>query len=80
MEPKIEHSDIVVIRREQDWWICDKKVVAVRTHEGLTLKKLIIDHVKNSSCLVPFNPKYDILFTDEECQLIGSLIFLIRQC
>jgi SOS-response transcriptional repressor LexA len=80
MEPKIEHSDIVVIKKEEDWWICDNKVIAVRTHEGLTLKKLVIDHVKNSLGLVPFNPKYNTMFTDEDCQLIGYLIFLIRQC
>jgi SOS-response transcriptional repressor LexA len=80
MEPKIEHSDIVVIRREQDWWLCDNKVIAVRTPDGLTLKKLVVDFVNNSACLIPFNPKYKIMFMEEECQIIGYLIFLIRQC
>jgi len=78
MEPKIEHSDLVVIRREDDYFKCQNKVVAVKTSEGLTLKKLVIDFEKDSACLVPFNQKYPILFFDNECEVVGYLILIIR--
>jgi len=80
MEPKIEHSDLVVIKREDDWWLCHEKIVAVRTADGLTLKKLVVDFVKNSACLFPINPKYQPIFLDEDCQICGSLIYIIRKC
>jgi SOS-response transcriptional repressor LexA len=80
MEPKIEHSDLVVIKREQDLWSCNNKIVAVRTADGLTLKKLVLDINKNTACLVPFNPNYPIIIFDEDCSLCGYLKLLVRQC
>ena len=71
MEPKIEHSDLVVVKREDDYWMCHNKVVAIKTPDGLTLKKLVIDFEKNSACLVPFNQKYPVDFLDEDSKVLG---------
>jgi SOS-response transcriptional repressor LexA len=80
MEPKIEHSDLVVIKRDNDIWGCNNKVVAVRTSEGLTLKKLEFDHNKKTALLIPYNQNFPVLIFDEECSLCGYLILLVRQC
>jgi SOS-response transcriptional repressor LexA len=79
MEPEIKHSDLAVILRETDLWMCHDKVVAVRTPEGLTLKKLMVDFLKNSGCLIPFNSKYPVLFVSEDCSILGYLVYIIRK-
>jgi SOS-response transcriptional repressor LexA len=80
MEPKIEHSDLVVIKRTNDWMGCNYKVVAARTDDGITLKKLKIDHEKGTAFLIPFNPDFDIIPVDEDTEICGYLILLVRQC
>jgi len=80
MEPKIEHSDIVVIRKDVDWQSCHNKVVAVRTSDGLTLKKLVLDEVKRTAVLMPYNPKYSAIVLDEDSKICGQLVFIVRQC
>jgi len=79
MEPQIEHNDFVVIRQESDWWMCHNKIVAVRMHDGVTLKKLIVDFGKKTACLMPLNNKYEAIFVDEDCELCGQLVFSVRQ-
>jgi SOS-response transcriptional repressor LexA len=80
MEPSIEHSDLVVIKRTDDWMSCNHKVVAARTSDGLTLKKLVYDPLKNSACLIAFNSKYKPIFLNEDSVICGYMILLVRQC
>jgi len=80
MEPKIEHSDIVVLRRESDPYECHDKVVAVKTPEGMFLKKHAIDVVKGSSCLTHFNSKYPTEFLEEDWDLLGHIVLIVRHC
>jgi SOS-response transcriptional repressor LexA len=79
MEPKIEHSDFVVIKRCNDIWSCNNKVVAVRTADGLTLKRLDVNHEKQTAYLWPNNSKYEAIVFDEDCTLCGYLILQIRK-
>ena len=78
MMPDIEHSDLVVIRRETDWMHCNNKIVAVRNSDGLTLKKLMHDERKGTALLLPSNKRYLPIMVDDSCQLCGYLIYLMR--
>jgi len=78
MAPYIEHSDLVVIRIETDWRTCNDKIVAVKTPEGNTLKKLHYDEKKKVAYLLPLNPKYQQIMLDADCTLNGYLLLLIR--
>ena len=78
MNPDIEHSDLVVLRRETDWMNCNNKIVAVRNSDGLTLKKLVHDERKRSALLIASNKKYLPIMVDDSCELCGYLILLIR--
>jgi SOS-response transcriptional repressor LexA len=80
MEPKIEHSDLVVIKRSNDWAGCNYKVVAARVDGGITLKKLQMDPEKRTAYLIPFNPAYPFIPIDEDVELCGYLILLVRHC
>ena len=76
MSPDIEHSDLVVIRKESSWDACNNKIVAVRTDDGLTLKKLA--YGRGFATLIPSNKNYPLIIADENCHLCGYLIYLVR--
>ena len=78
MMPDIEHEDLVIIKKELDWQVCRNKIVAVRTDDGITLKKLVIDERKRSAMLVASNKNYDPIIVDEFCYLCGYLLLLVR--
>ena len=78
MSPDIEHSDLVVIRRETDWNVCNNRIVAVRNSDGLTLKKLVFDERHGTATLIPSNRKYKPIVADDTCILCGYLILLVR--
>ena len=78
MLPDLEHSDLVVIRRETNWLNCKNKIVAIRNQDGLTLKKLVYDERNKSALLIPSNKKYYPIMFDESCTLCGYLVFLMR--
>jgi SOS-response transcriptional repressor LexA len=78
MSPDIEHSDLVVIRQEHNWDVCNNRIVAVRNDDGLTLKKLVLDPIKKSATLIPSNRRYPVLFLDDSSYLCGYLVLLIR--
>ena len=78
MSPDIEHSDLVVIRRELDWNVCNNRIVAVRTSDGLTLKKLAYDERKRTAMLIASNKRFSPIVADKSCVLCGYLILLIR--
>ncbi len=49
MKPRINHGDIVVIHQRSDWDNLDRCVCAVRTSDGITLKKVQYDPIKGRS-------------------------------
>jgi SOS-response transcriptional repressor LexA len=82
MEPSINNGDIVVIQRRNDWYNLSGKICAVRTRDGITLKKVQFDEVKKQIFLVPINNNFDIMaFSEEELegvQIVGSMVMQFR--
>jgi SOS-response transcriptional repressor LexA len=64
MEPEVMHNDIVVIPRKQDWSNTDGVVRAVRSNDGITLKRIQFNHQGQQMLLHPFNANgSSILYT-----------------
>jgi SOS-response transcriptional repressor LexA len=78
MQPEIEHSDLVIIKKETNWQNCNNKIVAVNTTNGLTLTKLIYEKKNNTSMFVPLNQKYPPIVASDSCKLYGYLVHLMR--
>jgi len=82
MEPRINHGDIVVIHQRSDWDNLDRKVCAVRTADGITLKKVQFSPEKRQVILKPYNPDYETLVLDEtewnRFQIIGEMAMQFR--
>jgi SOS-response transcriptional repressor LexA len=82
MEPVIQHQDIVVIKSNQRWEDADEKIAVVRTDDGLTIKKVQIDHHRQQIILQPFNIDYPVLVLDSDWNygafLIGTIALQLR--
>ena len=82
MEPVIQHQDIVVIKSDQSWENADGKIAVVRTDDGLTIKKVQIDHHRQQIVLQPFNIDYPVLVLDSDWNygafLIGTIALQLR--
>jgi len=82
MEPVIQHQDIVVIKSNQNWEDADDKIAVVRTDDGLTIKKVQIDHNRQQIILQPFNMDYPVLVLDSDWNygafLIGTIALQLR--
>jgi SOS-response transcriptional repressor LexA len=82
MEPVIQHQDIVVIKSDQSWEDADEKIAVVRTDDGLTIKKVQIDHHRQQIILQPFNIDYPVLVLDSDWNygafLIGTIALQLR--
>lgn len=82
MQPIIQHADIVVIRSTPFWEEGANKVCAVRTDEGITLKKVIIDHRMERIILQPFNMDFSVLIIDSDqtsdASLVGTMALQLR--
>ncbi len=82
MEPVIQHQDIVVIKSNQSWEDVDEKIAVVRTEDGLTIKKVQIDHHRQQIILQPFNIDYPVLVLDSDWNygafLIGTIALQLR--
>lgn len=82
MEPVIQHQDIVVIKSNQSWEDADDKIAVVRTDDGLTIKKVQIDHYRQQIILQPFNIDYPVLVLDSDWNygafLIGTIALQLR--
>ena len=82
MEPVIQHQDIVVIKSDQSWENADGKIAVVRTDDGLTIKKVQIDHNRQQIVLQPFNIDYPVLVLDSDWNygafLIGTIALQLR--
>ena len=82
MEPVLQHQDIVVIKSNQSWEDADEKIAVVRTDDGLTIKKVQIDHHRQQIILQPFNIDYPVLVLDSDWNygafLIGTIALQLR--
>jgi SOS-response transcriptional repressor LexA len=82
MEPIISHADIVVIKSNPSWELANNQVAAVRTNDGVTLKKVQIDHNRQQIILQPFNLDFPVLILDSDwnhdASLIGTIALQLR--
>lgn len=82
MEPNISHGDIIVIRHEVDWRGVEGKVCAVRNDDGVTLKKVVVDHSSYQVILQPFNLDFTPLILDPKknytIALVGPMVLQFR--
>jgi len=82
MEPTIFHGDIVVIHKRDDWFNLTGKVIAIRTADGITLKKVQYDEKRRQIFLLPFNMNFDIIVLSEEelinVNIIGEMAMQFR--
>jgi SOS-response transcriptional repressor LexA len=82
MEPLIQHADIVVIKANPIWELANNQVAAVRTNDGVTLKKVQIDHNREQVILQPFNLDFPVLILDSDwnsdASLIGTIALQLR--
>lgn len=81
MEPYIMSGDIVVC--SQDWREVDTngKIMAFRTWEGITIKRLVVDYKNKTTWLMPMNHEFSpIPFNEdsEDLTMIGILDIAIR--
>lgn len=82
MAPLVLPGDLVIC--SQDWRNIDinGKIMAFRTPDGITLKKLIDDHRHKTTLLVPLNSGYEptiYVEDDPDIQMIGILDMCIRK-
>lgn len=82
MEPIIQHADLVIIKANPIWELADNQVAAVRTSDGVTLKKIQIDHQREQVILQPFNLDFPVLVLDSDwnsdASLIGTIALQLR--
>ena len=82
LEPVIQHQDIVVIKSNQSWEDADEKIAVVRTDDGLTIKKVQIDHRRQQIILQPYTIDYPVLVLDSDWNygafLIGTIALQLR--
>lgn len=81
MEPHILNGDVVICSQDWQGIDTDGKIMAFRTWEGITLKKLVEDHKNRVTWLMPINHEFTpVPYTEdsEEITMIGILDIAIR--
>ena len=82
MAPEIHHEDIVFIYKNENWIELNNKIVAVRIHGEVTLKKLSIDNRKREIALIALNKMFEDINIGfemmESTTLVGELKAIIR--
>ena len=78
MTPEVKHQDHVIICNKFHTERLDNKIIAVRTLDGITLKKLILDQNKQQSYLFPINSAYKPLLCTDDDKILGYLKLIIR--
>ena len=70
------------MRPEYDWQAVEGKVCAVRTEDGVTLKKVVFEPKKKRVILQPFNLEFTPLILDSESDsstaLVGPMVLQFR--
>ncbi|GAB1366878.1 hypothetical protein MASR1M36_17490 [Candidatus Cloacimonadaceae bacterium] len=78
----IQQQDIVVNKSDQSWEDANDKIAIVRTDDGLTIKKVQIDHQRQQIILQPFNIDYPVLVLNSDWNygafLIGTIALQLR--
>ena len=74
MAPEILHEDIVFINKNENWIELNNKIVAVRIHGEMTLKKLAIDNAKREIIFKPLNKKFSDIVINYELMKAISLV------
>lgn len=82
MAPYILNNDYAVVT--QAWHDLDinERICAVRTIDGLTLKRFMMERKKRCMALIPLNPLYPIMQYDEhspDYTVIGLLVVVVRK-
>jgi phage repressor protein C with HTH and peptisase S24 domain len=82
MEPIIQHADIVIIKANPIWELANNQIAAIRTSDGVTLKKVQIDHHREQVILQPFNLDFPVLILhsdwNSDASLIGTIVLQLR--
>ena len=78
MTPEINHLDHVLICNKFYTDKLDGRIIAAKTPDGITLKKLLLDHKNKQSYLFPINSVYKPVICDENHTVIGYLKLIIR--
>ena len=81
MEPHVLNGDLVVCTRDWRGVELQGKIMAFRTQEGITLKKLMLDDKNRVTWLMPINHEFaPMAWTEEDSDLvmIGLLDIAIR--
>jgi len=81
MEPHILHGDVVICSEDWTGIETNGKIMAFRTWEGITLKKLVEDHKNRVTWLMPINHEFTPMpYTEdgEDITMIGILDIAIR--
>lgn len=82
MEPVLPDGDLAII--STDWSglrSLNNRIFAFRTADGITLKKLVLNHRSKQGFLFPVNPAYDPIPYDKnntDIVMIGILILSLR--
>ena len=81
MAPHIQTGDYAIVSRGWHRLDINDKICAVRTIDGLTLKRYIVDPRKRMAVLYPLNPSYPTIRIEEDDPdyvIVGILILTIR--
>jgi repressor LexA len=83
MTPHIQSGDYAIVTTSWQEMDINDQICAVRTHEGLTLKRYIIDSMRRMAVLYPLNPVYPTIRIEEDDPdyvIVGVLLLIIRKC
>jgi SOS-response transcriptional repressor LexA len=78
MKPDILNGDVVFIQPNTDWKLLEDKIIAVRTIDGITLKRLVVNHELKQAFLLPINNEYKPIIPTNDDNIIGNLILIVR--
>lgn len=79
MHPEINHNDYVIISKVYNYDDLDGRIIAVRSSEGITLKRLLIDYKHELSLLFPINQRFKPILLDDTSEIIGVIKILFRK-
>lgn len=82
MAPYILNNDYAVVTQAWHHLDINERICAVRTIDGLTLKRFMMERKKRCMALIPLNPLYPIMQYDEhspDYTVIGLLVVVVRK-
>jgi SOS-response transcriptional repressor LexA len=79
MHPEIYHNDYVVISKDYNYSDLHGRIIAARSDDGVTLKRIYIDNRNQVSFLFPVNQSYNPILLDERFTILGVIKILFRK-